>query len=547
MNGLLTMVSLCAVPEFDLWSLEPDTYSFGITGGDGRFAAEGWGYGVSDEVFEFQAGDAPVFTTTYVPEERHEPRLIELGPPWGLRLRCSQPNVEGASDMVDCVTGELILAGDRGDAVPDIDGDGRVDVHGRLAVHLQRDGGWETMAYPQVSLQPYEYIRYLPVGDLTDDGLADVLVAVDTGLTGLGKLTDGLLYLFEGTPAGYSEQPLWLAEVDTPIVTAFGMQMDADPELELFAQGGDDWGIGYPDSTVFLILDPTDDGVVATRRHELDEYKYGPRPPLSLPYEDVDGDGLGDVLYFSSGAICEAEVMGRLLVSSRGWDPLQPWFVLPAYQPVPPTKDPWWTSGTNKGAVVADLDGDGRLDIGTVYRGNSEFDTTYVQIWYPLREPEPTMTADTAGLTADTGPTTGTYSVTETSDTSPGIDTALSSPAPSNGHGRERGCGCDAAASSPFFVAMLLPLLARRRRRASESSRALQGRGESVVVDHIAAVQRGAVVVAVTSVSAKTADRSAWQVALQCHRRGYRAWCLWMVIVFVAALGWRVGSPGGSA
>lgn len=461
----------CVVPEHDRWTLEEETPP-DVSASPGRMAV--MLYNDPPLVALLDAAAKP--TLSVIPLTREPPvleaRVLDLGPAWGQRLRCRETPT---GDMVDCLTGELILAGDRGDPVPDIDGDGLVDLHGWNAVYLQRDEGWLTVPYPQVSLLPYEYFRFLPLGDVTGDGLGDVLLAVDTGLDpnfGLPNLTNGVLHLFPGTPDGYSDTPLWVVHTDTPVAHAFGLQMDDDPELEVFALGADDWGTGPPDSVSFIYVDPTPDGADVEHLHELeDNNTYGGNAPLALAFDDVDGDGLGDVAFFSGGAVCEANVMGRVVVSSRRWDPEQPWFIAPALRAPDATRgDEFDYLGTNQGAVVVDFDGDGHLDIGTVYRETRPEDLTYIQIWYPMREPQPPHTGDT-GLAPDTA--SSTAADTGTADTATGTRATDATPSPTQAETPSR-CGCHPGlATSGLASSALLPLLLVRRRaqrRAARSS-----------------------------------------------------------------------------
>ncbi len=393
------------------------------------------------------------------------PRAMSLGPTLGMRIT-DRPELEVADDgIVDFYSREVLLEGDGGIIVPDIDGNGYPDVHGfDVGVHLQQpDGSWWLVPYPTPEKPPdTTSARFLPVGDVDGDGFADVLYAEDTDLAlvrGLWAFQAGHLELFRGGPDGYEATPAWTLDFEAPVADAVAVQNDDDAELELLLLGGDDWETIYPHPPFaqLHVLDVQEGVPSATPTGAVvEDPDYNGAPPHIEPFDDVDGDGRGDIVFFAERGVAEVFSTASILASSTGWDPAQPAFVM-----TPWAKDgeiiDHRVGGYASGDAIADIDQDGHLDIVTGHYLSTS--ASYLYIWYPLREASPKDT----GVTSDTGASDTATTDTGSSDTGPTTPTEPRAKAPDD---EARACGCASTYPIPPFVPFPLVALVLRRRPA---------------------------------------------------------------------------------
>jgi hypothetical protein len=221
--------------------------------------------------------------------------------------------------------------------------------------------------------------------------------------------------------------------------------------------GGDDISGIYPNSTVFWKVDDVAADAVAERLYVTTDNKNGNQVPAIEAAGDMDGDGLGDVAFFSLIDICGVGSIGRILVSSRAWDPEAPVFVLPIYQEPEGVAAGKRKSGYTTGTTVGDFNGDGRIDIATVYHQYTGVDVSFIQLWYPGLDEAPDRTAPQppTGSTAHTGAPNPT--------TAPTTSPRRRNPPAADSAG---GCGC-AAPSTHATTHPLATWLARRRTRGT--------------------------------------------------------------------------------
>jgi len=391
------------------------------------------------------------------------PRVEHLGSILGTRV--TDRPTDGGFGVVDYSTREVLVDGDYGDIVPDIDGNGLPDLHGYVqGVQLQLpDGSWRTVPFPTPEKAPESsHVRFLPLGDIDADGYADVLYAEDTEPLlrySFVAFQSGHLELFRGGPDGYEATPAWTLDLDAPVADAVAVQNDDDPELELLLYGGDEWSTAYatPNNILFHDLDIRDGVPTATRTWFVDAWSpYGVDTPHIEPFDDVDGDGRNDVIFFVESGDHGVYSTATALLSSTGWDLDQPGFVLTPWAKDGQIVDQR-AGGSPRGDAIADIDQDGRLDVVTGHY--LSFDAAYAYIWYPSHDVADVDSGHTGAPTADTG----SHSTTA-NDTGPPTDvgpTTDATTAPSPSGPEPKGCGCDA---SPRF-----PLSPFARRRAGGS------------------------------------------------------------------------------
>ena len=438
----------CDVPPYELWrSPEKGTWPY-VTANASTVAVDllsneqgGWTIGQSNLQPTLWHEDAEFF------------RAQDLGGNWGSRITCSPHREDSTRDTVDCETKEIILVGDRGTAVPDINGDGLRDLHGWSAFYYVSDGDdWLQRATPFPALGPGEDAYSEPVGDVTGDGLGDLVVRVRGGLQG-SDLTTGAVHLHVGTPDGYAPEPRWSLPLEAPVIDVISLQMDDDPELELMVLGGDDISGIYPNSTVFWKVDDVASDAVAERLYVTTDNSNGNQVPAIAAAGDMDGDGLGDVAFFSSfSGVCDVGSVGRVLASSRAWDPERPIFVLPIYREPEDVAAGRRAEGYTTGTTVGDFNDDGRIDIATVYHQYLPERVSFIQLWYPgLDETPDRTTPQTTGTTAHTGASNPT--------TEPETSPRRRNPPAAGSVG---GCGC-AAPSTDTTTHPLTTWLVRRR------------------------------------------------------------------------------------
>lgn len=196
---------------------------------------------------------------------------------------------------------------------------------------------------------------------------------------------------------------------------------------------------------------------VVERLYDADDSNNGVLWPAISSVGDLDGDGKGDVALFSEVGVCNTGVVGRVLGSTRDWDPQRPIYILPIYQDPKDVAAGAFISGTNSGATVGDFDGDGRMDIATVYRQSGPDDATFIQFWYPGRDEVPNR----AEPETPTGPTAHTGSTQTPTGTETGIR-PRDEESPSDAASRP--CGCSSVTRS-------LPTAWWSRRRAPRGDR----------------------------------------------------------------------------
>lgn len=452
---VLTAMAM-AQPVMEEWTTPAEPHIF-ISSYPGMVVIDGWA--------EHLELDMASRSLRRVGRSLSEPMAMSLGPTWGDRRVYRALDGEGVAELRDIGDDSVILHGGTGPAVPDVDGDGLPDIHGKGAVHLQRGSDWVSTPYPPFESE-WNYYRQLPVGDLTGDGRGDLLIADDTDWVpwwGFKMFQGGHLELYEGTDEGYSSTPAWTIDVDSPIADAFAVQLDGDPELELFMVGADDWfdDSPTPGGAALFTVDLSSGTPHAMRLYELLGYTYGSNPPSARPLGDLDGDGLDEVLLFSAewrNVNMYASPIAHCLASTRGWDPAAPLWTLDV--PVGLVAEP-------RMAHVADVNGDGDLDVVMVLRQWTPYQTL-VQVWYPYGPPDGFEGPKDTGHTGDTGGAADTSADTGTSSTdthgSGGstADTGASpSPAPAAGED-PKGCGCS---TSSEWAAPWSALTRRRTRR----------------------------------------------------------------------------------
>lgn len=168
MIGLLSLAF--AQPVVEEWSTPAEPHTL-ISSHPGMVVFDGWG--------EFVELDLGTRSLRRIGRPLPEPMAMSLGPTWGDRRVYRELDAEGIAELRDIDDDSVILHGGTGPLVPDIDGDGLPDIHGKGAVHLQRGTTWLPTAYPLFESE-WNYYRLLPVGDLTGDGRGDLLIADDT-------------------------------------------------------------------------------------------------------------------------------------------------------------------------------------------------------------------------------------------------------------------------------------------------------------------------------------------------------------------------------
>ncbi|HSQ01148.1 MAG TPA: FG-GAP-like repeat-containing protein [Candidatus Dormibacteraeota bacterium] len=222
----------------------------------------------------------------------------------------------------------------------DFDGDGHLDLvsanaasfGSELVVLLARPGGFTAAE----SLLPGSTVRDLSPGDLTGDGLADLLVA---------SANDGTIALLAARAGGGFESPRTIATgIDASFVRS--ADVDGDGRLDVLACDQE-----QPD--LHVLLARPDGSFAAPQQSEL------PGPAIAIAIGDLDRDGLPDVVATGRSGLS----VGVLFSNGDGTFTVAPTLPL---------------SGEAAGVALGDFDGDGRLDIAagnvrtgsiTIFRG----------------------------------------------------------------------------------------------------------------------------------------------------------------------------------
>jgi hypothetical protein len=231
--------------------------------------------------------------------------------------------------------------------IGDFDQDGHVDLvsansgsfGGEAVVLLARPGGYTAAE----SVLPGGGVRDLTPADLTGDGLADLLVAIEP--------TRSIAVLPARRAGGFDPPRVLVTEVDAAYVRA--ADVTGDGSLDLLAADTE-----QPDLHVFVARP---DGTFAAP-----QTAALPGPAIGLAIGDLDRDGLPDVVATGRSGLS----VGVLFSNGDGT------FTAP-----PPLS----LSGEAAGVAIGDFDGDGRHDIAagnvrtgsvTIFRGaaNRQFE-----------------------------------------------------------------------------------------------------------------------------------------------------------------------------
>ena len=353
--------------------------------------------------------------------------------------------------------------------IPDIDGDGRVDLElGFYAgIVLTHD---EFVVTPLPPAAEEWGARYFPLPDMNGDGLGDLLVAVPTEFSlwwyGPTLISGCRLELYPGTPDGYGQTPINTFDGPHMVISVVPVQLDADPELELLALDAF-FDMREYEAMVTKLYVYDDITASPPRRTKRDAQALnGAHVPSIHPIGDIDGDGLDDVLLESVGY-----AGGDLRILSAAAD-----FEFSRSLVVFHFDDRDDGESVRQALVrTQDVNGDGRLDV--LGAGMWGANDGVVHVWETPFGPEPLGPTGTTGLTGDTGTPatgdtglatpTGDTGLTTPMDTTPTADTAASTPTPRPPAEEATGCGCQ---GSPYPVGVLPLLLALGLRRRAQGN-----------------------------------------------------------------------------
>jgi len=230
-------------------------------------------------------------------------------------------------------------------AVGDVNGDGRNDVvmttsyyfdptnDFHLFVFLQSADG--TLSAPTSYATAATYTNRpesVAVGDITGDGRADVVVAID----GVG------VQVFPQLAGGALGQPTMYASTDTNKIRLG--QLNGDDRLDVA-------GIGWGTNTIGVLLNDGHGGLSAPVSYPVQHGGYD-----DLEIGDVTGDGRDDLVVMSGQSYAVPNVSVLAQLASGGFGSATPYVVAP--------------NTNTQGIGVGDVTGDGRNDVVVSYGGN---------------------------------------------------------------------------------------------------------------------------------------------------------------------------------
>src|SRR5438874_2629508 len=230
-------------------------------------------------------------------------------------------------------------------AIGDVTGDGLADVVMTTGSYFDPENDHRVWVFAQDAdgtlSPPVSYLAdpaeahdptSVAIGDITGDGKADVVVGVDgLGIQVFPQLPDGSL----GSPALTPTQDSYKIRVG---------QLDGDGLLDA---AGIDWGT----NTVGVLLNDGSGGLTAPVEYPAQHGGYD-----DLEVADVTGDGLDDLVVMSGQTYAVPNVSVVPQLANGGFDAPAEYFV--------------GQSILTSGIGVGDVTGDGRNDVVASYGGN---------------------------------------------------------------------------------------------------------------------------------------------------------------------------------